>query len=291
MANLKAIRKRIVSVRNTQQVTKAMKMVAAAKLRRAQEAAENARAYAEKLTDMLQSLAAAGDSARHPLLRAGADAPVHVIVLTADRGLCGGYNANILRLADGFLASEQGRNASVTVCGRRGRDHFRRREVNVETEHANLVAGLDIELARTVAAEATERFLTGTAGSVQVIYTRFKSAISQEAIVRQLLPITAEAGDATSVEQGYGGRDYVYEPDAGSILSNLAPRYVETCLYSAMLEASASEHGARMTAMDSASKNASEMIDRLTLEMNRARQAAITTELMEIVGGAEALKG
>jgi len=288
VANLKEIRRRIGSVRNTQQVTKAMKMVAAAKLRRAQEAAENARAYSDKLTALLQNLATAGESAQHPMLQPGADAPAHVILLTADRGLCGGYNATVVRLAETFLASEQGKDATVTVCGRRGRDHFRSRSLDFTAEHVNLVAGLDIELARTVGAEATERFLGGTSGSVHVVYTRFKSAISQDAVVSQLLPIATEAdGDGETAS----ALDYVYEPGADWILGALAPRYVDTRLYSAMLESSASEHGARMTAMDSASKNAAEMIDRLTLDMNRARQAAITTELMEIVGGAEALNG
>jgi F-type H+-transporting ATPase subunit gamma len=285
VASLKEIRKRIGSVRSTQQVTKAMKMVAAAKLRRAQESAENARAYAEKLTGLLGNLAAAGESANHPLLRSGTDEPGHLILLTADRGLCGGYNANLVRLAETFLASDEGNDATMTVCGRRGNDHFRRRDAKIETKHINLVGGMDIELAREVAAEVTERFLAGKSGAVYVIYTRFKSAMSQDAVVSKLLPIATEASEGTTTI------DYVYEPDAGSILGALAPRYVETRLYSAMLEATASEHGARMTAMDSASRNASDMIDRLTLEMNRARQASITTELMEIVGGAEALNG
>jgi len=289
VASLKAIRKRIVSVRNTQQVTKAMKMVAAAKLRRAQEAAENSRAYSEKLTALLQSLSAAPGAGSHPLLQPGADAPPHAILVTADKGLCGGYNANLIRLTERFLASEEGRAATLTVCGRRGRDHFRKTPDSIVSEHVNVAGGVETELASKVAEEATRRFVEGSSGAVYIIYTRFRSAISQQATVERLLPISAESGAAEG--QGTEPLDYVYEPDAAAILDRLLPRYVETRIYHGLLESAASEHGARMTAMDSATNNASDMIDRLTLDMNRARQAGITTELMEIVGGAEALKG
>jgi F-type H+-transporting ATPase subunit gamma len=265
-----------------------MKMVAAAKLRRAQEAAENSRAYAEKLTALLKNLAATPGAGSHRLLQPGADAPPHVILISADKGLCGGYNANLIRLTERFFGSDEGRGASLTVCGRRGRDHFHKSSVKLVGEHVNLAVGMDLDLARTLAAEATQRFLEGESGAVHLIYTRFRSAISQQPVVEKLLPISAaESGQGLSDS----GLDYLYEPDAASILNNLLPRYVETRIYSGMLEASASEHGARMTAMDSATNNASDMIDRLTLDMNRARQAGITTELMEIVGGAEALKG
>lgn len=297
MASLKDIRKRISSVRSTQQVTKAMKMVAAAKLRRAQEAAENARAYSDKLTELLRSLAASAGEEAHPLLRAGADAPLHVILVSADRGLCGGYNANLIRAAETFLASEEGAGATLTVFGRRGFDHFKRTEIALVSEHTNVPA--DVGVARTLAAEATQRFLSGESGGVRIVYTRFRSAISQEPVVEGLLPVAAQGGQGghagLAQEPGQAGdaaaADYVYEPDSAQILATLLPRYVETRVYHAMLESSASEHGARMTAMDSATNNASDMIDRLTLEMNRARQAGITTELMEIVGGAEALNG
>lgn len=261
-------------------------MVSAAKLRRAQEAVENARAYADKLTGILRSLANGAGGASHPFLGAVGDAPAHVVVLTSDRGLCGGYNGNLVRLAEEYLASEAGQGASITMCGRRGRDHFRRQGVALATEHVNLVDGMDVALARSVGSDIAARFLSGEAGSVHMVYSRFKSAISQTAVVEQLLPIVTEA----DAEAG-AGPDYLYEPDGASILASLLPRYVETKVFHAMLEATASEHGARMTAMDSASRNAGEMIDKLTLAMNRARQASITTELMEIVGGAEALKG
>ncbi len=286
MASLKVIRKRIVSVRNTQQVTKAMKMVSAAKLRRAQEAVENARTYADKLTDMLRSLAQSPGGASHPFLGPVGEAPAHVVVVTSDRGLCGGYNGNLARLAEQFLASEAGEGAVVTICGRRGRDHFKRQGVAVAAEHVNLANGMNVALARVVGSDIASRFLSAEAGSVFMVYSRFKSAISQTPVVEQLLPVVAEEADDSGATP-----DYIYEPNGASILASLLPRYVETKVLHAMLEATASEHGARMTAMDSASRNAGEMIDKLTLAMNRARQASITTELMEIVSGAEALKG
>jgi len=289
VANLKDIRKRVSSVRSTQQVTKAMKMVAAAKLRRAQEAAENARAYSDKLTELLRSLAASAGEDAHPMLRAGSKAPLHAIVVSADRGLCGGYNTNLLRKTEEFLDSTEGAGATATVFGRRGFDHLKKRDgLTLVSEHVN--TPVDVTVARALAAEATGRFLAGESGGVRIVYTRFRSAISTEPVVERLLPVAAE--DAGTAEDGVdAASDYVYEPNAYQILATLLPRYVETCVYHAMLESSASEHGSRMTAMDSATNNASDMIDRLTLEMNRARQASITTELMEIVGGAEALKG
>lgn len=285
MASLKVIRKRITSVRSTQQVTKAMKMVSAAKLRRAQQRAENARAYAGKLSELLAALARVVGADGHPLLRSPANAPPHLVLLTADRGLCGAYNASLIRLAERFLTQDENRGAALTVCGRRGRDYFRRRSANIVGEHVAISGGFGIGLARTLAADLTSRFVSGECGMVHLVYTRFRSAISQQAVVERLLPV-APVDESQDVEL-----DYVYEPDPSTILKNLVPRYVETVLYHAMLEATASEHGARMTAMDSASGNASDMIGRLTLEMNRARQAGITKELMEIVGGAEALKG
>ena len=260
-------------------------MVAAAKLRRAQERAEHARAYSDKLASILHGLGSPQDEEKHPFLKAGADAPAHAIVISADRGLCAGYNSNISRLAERFLASEAGAGATITACGRRGRDYLGTRGAKIVQEHVNLTGDMGIGLARGIAADVAQRFVSGEAGKVFIIYTRFRSAISHEPSIRQLLPVVSDG------EGNEGKLDYVYEPDAGTILASLLPRYVETLVFHAMLEATASEHGARMTAMDSASRNASDMIERLTLMMNRARQASITTELMEIVGGAEALKG
>jgi len=286
MTSLKSIRKRIVSVRNTQQVTKAMKMVSAAKLRRAQMAAEAARNYAERLTGVLRGLAGSEAALSHPFMRPGADAPAHLILITADKGLCGGYNANVIRLASNFIASAEGHDARLTTIGRRGRDHFGRHTSSIVASEYVHVAPT-VGLAREIGREAAKRFVAGDAGAVYIIYTQFRSAISQLATMERLLPL----GDGETSPDESGAREYVYEPEPETILASLLPRYIETRIYHAMLEATASEHGARMTAMENATRNASEMIDRLTLDLNRARQAGITTELMEIVGGAEALNG
>lgn len=287
MASSKVIRKRILSVRNTQQVTKAMKMVSAAKLRRAQSAAEAARDYADKLTELLRGLSSSESARSHPFMRAGADSPAHLVLITADKGLCGAYNANLIRIAVNFLAGAEGSGARLTTIGRRGRDYFgKRARAAVVKEHVQTPAS--VALAREIGSDVAGRFTNGEAGAVYILYTRFRSAISQIATLDRLLPL---ADSESGVEDRPVGREYVYEPDPETILATLLPRYVETRIYHAMLESAASEYGARMTAMDSATRNASEMIDRLTLDMNRARQAGITTELMEIVGGAEALKG
>jgi len=286
--SLKAIRKRITSVRNTQQVTKAMKMVSAAKLRRAQERAETARAYDDKLREVLARVLASVPEIDHPLLHGREEGPPHVILITADRGLCGGYNTNLVRLAEQFLSSDEGKDATMTVCGRRGRDYFRRRSANIVREHVNLGREFDLTLAREIVADVLDRFTRGEIASIHLVYSRFRSAISQQSHIERLLPIEVPGGAA---DEQAAVKEYLFEPSPVELVASLLPRYVETRIYRALLEASASEHGARMTAMDSATRNASEMIDRLTLAMNRARQAGITTELMEIVGGAEALKG
>lgn len=263
-----------------------MKMVAAAKLRRAQAAAENGRAYSNKLTGILQSLAGAPGAEHQPFLRPGAEAPAHAIVIGSDRGLCGGYNTAIIKLAGQWLDGEEGKDGRLTTVGRRATDHFKRHSDAVVDSHTDVGGEADIELARKIAADVSRRFIQGEAGTVHIVYTQFRSAISQEPIAVQLLPLSTSSDDDVQA-----GPDYVFEPDPGFILGSLLPRYVETKIYHAMLEAMASEHGSRMTSMDSATRNAGEMIDKLTLQMNRARQAGITTELMEIVSGAEALNG
>jgi F-type H+-transporting ATPase subunit gamma len=281
--SLKQTRKRIASVRSTQQITKAMKMVSAAKLRRAQEAAEKARPYGTRLAELLASVAASVEEGSHPFLEPGADQPAEVIVITSDRGLCGGYNTNLIKAAESFLRSPEGQAATIVACGRRGHDYFRRHYTErISSRHFNVP--FDLALARTVAAEASRRFRGGEVGAVYLVSSAFRSAISQAPRLQRLLPVEK----STHAE---GSPDYVYEPEAKELLATLLVRYVDTKIFQAFLEANASEHGARMTAMDSATRNASEMIGRLTLQMNRARQATITTELMEIVGGAEALKG
>lgn len=287
MASLKAIRKRITSVKNTQKITKAMKMVSAAKLRRAQDAATNARAYANKLVDLLHHVAHDSDdgAATHPLLDLRPSVRrVSVLLVTADRGLCGAYNSNLIRKMEGVLRQYGKEHVQIVAVGRRGFDYFRKRGAQVVERHINLPKGPDAALANQIADRLAETYAAGGVDAVLVLYSHFRSALSQVPTLEQVLPMRrAERGMEPQSE-------YLFEPDPASLLDRLLREYVRVTVRRAFLEATASEHAARMTAMDSATSNAAEMIDRLTLEMNRARQAAITKELMEIVSGAEALK-
>jgi F-type H+-transporting ATPase subunit gamma len=286
MATLKAIRKRISSIRNTQQITKAMKMVSAAKLRRAQEAAVAARPYAEKMTDLLRNVAARVVSNAHPLLTVREEKRIQLVLLTSDRGLCGGYNANLIRAAEAFRR-EQGSEKTVqlTLMGRKGADYFRRRRVEISDRYLNILAIPPEELATEVAEKLISRFVGDETDAVYILYSTFRSAISQVPTLEKLLPVTVTA--TAEMEQR---TEYLYEPGIQELLASLLPRMTAVAIQRALLEATASEHGARMTAMDSATTNASKMMGRLTLQMNRARQASITRELMDIVGTAEALK-
>jgi F-type H+-transporting ATPase subunit gamma len=284
MASLKALRKRIATVRSTQQITRAMKMVSAAKLRRAQEAAERARPYAAKLAELFAAVTAEAEAAAHPLLARRDERRIDVVVITSDRGLCGGYNANLLRRAEALLRERPQAEVALAVVGRKGIEYFRRRGRTLLAEHTGILATPPRELAARVAAPETARFAAAETDAVYLVYSRFRSAIAQIPTVVPLLPVPLPPREGPAVE-------YLFEPARPALLALLLPRYIETLVTQALLEAVASEHGARMTAMDNATNNAAEMIDRLTLSMNRARQAGITTELMEIVSGAEALKG
>ncbi len=284
MPNLKDLRKRIGSVRSTQQITKAMKMVAAARLRRAQEAAERARPFAAKLTEMFTAVVAGLSDEAHPLLARRDERRVDFVLLTSDRGLCGGYNANLIRRAEGFRREHADKHLEMLLVGRKGLDHFRRRDVTPLADHTGVQQTPLTEVAAALAERVTARFAEGETDAVYLLYSRFQSAISQVPTVVRLLPVEPPADAAPQVE-------YLFEPPRTELLGTLLPRYIKTQLLQALLESIASEFGARMTAMDNATRNAAEMIDRLTLSMNRARQAQITTELMEIVSGAEALKG
>ena len=295
MPSLKAIRRRIVSVKNTQKITRAMKLVAAARLRKAQQRAQDLRPYARKVADVLSNVAAAvGDLGEDapPLLQTREPANVMLLVLTSDRGLAGAYNANVQRAADRRMRELEeeihGVQITLATIGRKGRDYLRRRGLTITHDFSGAYEGGAVraaEIARQLSAEFGEHKFD----RVEVIYTEFKSAISQRLVIEQLVPVKP-AGGSGGGEGGAGG-DFLYEPDRTALLEKLLPMYVETMLYRAMLESVASEHGARMTAMDNATKNAKDMIGSLTLQYNRARQAAITKELMEIIGGAEALKG
>jgi F-type H+-transporting ATPase subunit gamma len=286
MATLKAIRKRISSIRNTQQITKAMKMVAAAKLRRAQDAAVAARPYGEKMTDLLKNLAARVASNTHPLLIVREEKRIQLVLLTSDRGLCGGYNANLIRAAEAFMRTQgAGKEIQLALVGRKGADYFRRRRAQISDRYVNILATPAEELAVEVAAKLIGRFVAGETDAVYILYSQFRSALSQVPTLEKLLPVAVtETADTAQLTE------YLYEPGVEEILARLLPKITEVAIQRALLEATASEHGARMTAMDSATTNASKMMGSLTLQMNRARQASITRELMEIVGTAEALK-
>ncbi|HEU4344594.1 MAG TPA: ATP synthase F1 subunit gamma [Candidatus Binatia bacterium] len=286
MATLKAIRKRISSIRNTQQITKAMKMVAAAKLRRAQEAALQARPYADKMAELLRNVSARVSREAHPLLRIRDEKKIHLVLFTSDRGLCGGYNANLIRAAEAFIRREgSGREIHLVMVGRKGADYFRRRRAEIADRHVNILATPAEDLAAQVAAKVIDRFVKGETDAVYILYSRFRSALSQVPTLEKLLPVALP--ETESVEQLI---EYLYEPGVDALLVSLLPKIAEVAIFRALLEATASEHGARMTAMDSATTNAAKMMGSLTLQMNRARQASITRELMEIVGTAEALK-
>lgn len=286
MATLRDIQKRIASVKNTEQITRAMYMVSAAKLRRAQMAAESSRPYAEALGATISDLAARV-SGNHPLLTVRPVKKVEIVLFTSDRGLCGGFNANLIRTAERFIREQCGEfeQIEVSVVGKRAADYFKRRKRPVRKATTNLLRTVGYDLARNIADDLTERFLSGEVDAVYLIYAVFKSALTQTPTLVQLLPF--QPGEAAAESQV----DYIYEPGMTEILDSLLPKQARNQVYRAMLESTASEHGARMTAMDSASSNAADMISRLTLQFNRARQAAITKELMEIIGGAEALKG
>jgi F-type H+-transporting ATPase subunit gamma len=291
MPSLKAIRRRITSVKNTQKITKAMKLVAAARLRKAQQRAQDLRPYARKVTEVLGNVAAAvgdlGDETP-PLLREREVKSVLLLVLTSDRGLAGAYNANVQRTADRRIRELQselpdGGQVVLATIGRKGRDYLRRRRLEITHDFTGAYEG-GAARASEIARQLVSEFEEGKYDRVEIIFTEFKSAISQKVTTEQLMPVKPSGGSE-------GGGDFIYEPDRNALLERLLPMYVETMLYRAMLESVASEHGARMTAMDNATKNAKQMIGSLTLQYNRARQAAITKELMEIIGGAEALKG
>src|SRR5262245_41126301 len=286
MATLKAIRRRVSSVRNIQQITKAMKMVSAARLRRAQEAAFAARPYAEKLEAVLQNLATQGQSLSHPLLMVREEQNIDLLLVTSDRGLCGGFNSNLVRAAEAFIREHPAQKVTLTIVGRRGYDYFKRRTVQLGEHHINLFGRLTPTLANGIGTRLSQRFVNGETDGVYVLYARFRSALVQVPTLDKVLPITPKerAVDAPS-------REYLYEPQPQELLESLLTRYVDMLIYRAMLESIASEHGARMTAMENATNNAVDMIGRLTLDMNRARQSGITRELLEIVSTSEALKG
>ena len=281
--NPKAIRRRIKSVKSTRQITRAMKLVSGAKLRRAQMAVEAARPFAERLRTLVANLAAAGG--KHPLLEPREDEKrIGFLVLSADRGLAGAFNSNTLKGAQRYLQEKGSAVTSLNLVGRKSIDFFRRRKHAVARQRAEVTSGkFGIGLAEEISAELVADFLNGELDAVDVLFTRFKSAMTQTVTVERLLPVPRP-----EVEKPV---DYRFDPSPEEILGALLPTYIRTQLFQYLLETVASEHGSRMTAMESATRNANEMIDALTLRFNKARQAAITREIIEIVSGAEALSG
>jgi len=287
--SLRDIRRRIGSVKSTQQITKAMKMVAAAKLRRAQEAITRARPYAvllEKSLNRVASRATAEEGAAHPLLASRKVKRVELVVITSDRGLAGGFNSNVVRRAQRFLVENADKYEEITVStiGKKGRDSLKARKVALRKDYTGVHAKLSFEKAHEIAGELSERFLSGEVDAVFLLFNEFKSAIAQVVRLKQFLPVeTGPAEAAASV-------DFLYEPSRSELLADIVPRHLDVQVWRALLDSGASEHGARMTAMEAATKNAAEMIGALSLQYNRARQAYITKELSEIVSGAESLK-
>jgi len=295
MASLRTIRTRIKSVRNTQKITKAMKMVAAAKLRRAQEAVVRARPYAHLIDEMLEALARAPAEAElpaHPLLRVGPVRRVEVLLMTSDRGLCGGFNANVIRRGQRFLVEEGAdlEKVQFSTVGRRGREFAKKKGLASRKDYAGFFGKLRFANAKEIADDLIHAYLADELDAVYILYNEFKSAISQQISLKQLLPIVPREEAKVVDPKAAQPAPHLYEPSRPEVLRELLPRHLAMQVWRALLESEASEHGARMTAMDAATKNASTMIGSLTLQYNRARQAAITKELMEIVSGAEALK-
>ncbi|RZP28471.1 ATP synthase F1 subunit gamma [bacterium] len=288
MPSLIDLRRRIRAVKNTEQITKAMKTVSASKLRRAQERIMGARPFAREMQRVLQGLSTGIDVVSHPLLTPpdpGASAPALLVVITADKGLCGGFNSALLRRATAYV-QDADNEVALALVGRKGRDFFRRRKIDVRYEEINIFNDLRYSHAQAVAEMAIQQFTSNQVSSVQLLYNEFKSVIQQDVVVEQLLPIPrlTPSEDETEVLA-----EYLFEPSADQIFQTLLPRHVEVQIFRALLESAAAEHAARMTAMDAATRNAGEMIDSLTLHMNKVRQATITRELIEVVSGAQTL--
>ena len=292
MPSLLDIRRRVRAVKSTQQITKAMKMVAASRLRRAQERIQHARPFAMQMRRVLNSLATRVDPAAHPLLDERkipkANGRALLLVVTADRGLCGSFNTNVIKASGTFISESAGRQVALGLIGRRGRDFFARRGFEVRYEQVNLFAHLKFADAQEIAAAAIAAFTQGEVDSVFLAYNEFKSVMVQQVTVEQVLPIPRAAFTADA-ERGAPPTDYLYEPQPEELFTHLLPSYVEVQVFRALLESNAAFYAAQMTAMDAATRNSGEMIEQLTLYMNKVRQAAITREIIEVVSGAQAL--
>jgi len=292
MATLRDIQKRIKAVENTKKITKAMKMVAAAKLRKVQSRMMDLRPYADKMHDVLISLAKGADRESHPLLAFRPRKTVEVVVVTADRGLCGAFNTNILEAAQKAIDNykNEGFEVSISTVGKKAREYFKRRNIAVRNSWTGISGSVRFSSAEEIANDIKENYMNETFDEVTVVYNAFKSMVAQTVTTAKLLPLSAEEEG----EEGAGvesAADFIYEPSMEAIFDKLIPRNVDIQIYRALLESSAAEEGARMSAMENATQSCTEMVESLTLKYNKARQASITGELMDIVGGVEALKG
>jgi F-type H+-transporting ATPase subunit gamma len=285
LATLRDIRRRIGSVQNTKQITRAMKVVAASRLRRSQERIFNARPYANQMMALLESLAARLEQQQHPLLARREERKILLVVVTADRGLCGAFNANLLRTAQSYIRERGAEKVSLVTVGRKGRDFFRRRPVHMTAEYVNIFRQLEYSHAKELADKVIELYTSEAVDAVDFVYNEFKSMMAQNVKVERYLPIEPRV-----TTEGEYHAEYIYEQPPAEILKTLLPRYVEVQVFRALLESQAAEYAARMTAMDSATNNAEELIEALRLRLNRLRQAGITKEIIEVVSGAQALE-
>ncbi|MGH7262764.1 MAG: ATP synthase F1 subunit gamma [Candidatus Rokuibacteriota bacterium] len=285
MATLRDIRRRIRAVQSTQKITRAMKLVAAAKLRRAQERILEARPYAHKMSELLGNLALRTSADRHPLLARREAGRRQIVIITADKGLCGAFNSNVLRRSLEFIRQSEEARLTLVVVGRKARDHYRRRPWSIKSEMVGFFDRLAHSHAVELATRLIQDYLAEETDEVYLIYNEFRSVAVQRVVREQLLPIAVAPVEAEATVA-----DYLYEPSADSILADLLPRHIRTQVYRALMESLAAEYGARMTAMEAATQNAQEMIELLTIQFNKGRQERITKELLDIVGGAEALR-
>jgi F-type H+-transporting ATPase subunit gamma len=289
MATLREIRQRIKGIKSTQQITRAMKMVASAKMRRAQERAFSARPYANKIEELVHQLVTNVENSQSPLIQERPIQRMLFVVMTADRGLCGAFNSHIIKKVLTEITQNKGLEISLVTIGKKGFDFFRKRDYPIARHYVNIFADLQLSDAEEISRFLMEVYISGETDAVRIIYNEFKSVVQQRLVVQDLLPFKAPVG-----EEGIAAKsqliDYLYEPSMEALLEALLPRYIKVQVWRALLESYASEQAARMTAMDNATENANELIQDLTLAFNKARQASITKEILEIVGGAEALR-
>ncbi|KJS68510.1 MAG: ATP F0F1 synthase subunit gamma [Peptococcaceae bacterium BICA1-7] len=288
MANIRDLRRRIKGIKSTQQITKAMKAVSAARMRKAQENVTAARPYAKRLVGVLGRVASVVSGVKHPLLDVREPKKVAYVVITADRGLCGGFNSNVIRKAAAEIKDIP--DVSMVCVGRKGRDFFRKRGYNITQQYVGFGDDINAGQAREIAQYIIEKYSEGEFDAVYLVYSEFINVLVQRPTVVKLLPTEPPKEEKKDEAKTVGRADYIFEPSAEEVLATLIPKYITNTVFQGMLESKAGEQSARMTAMDNATKNASEMIAKLTLTMNRARQAAITKEISEIVGGAAALE-